>query len=45
MARRAVVLKGSRYSSDFKKLGVQPELARLNATVLWARLPDLGGAR
>jgi hypothetical protein len=41
VARRAVVLKGSRYSSDFKKLGVKPEPARPNATVLWAKL--LGG--
>lgn len=39
VARRAVVLKGSRYSSDFKKLGVRAEPARPNATVLWARLP------
>lgn len=39
VARRAVVLKGSRYSSDFKKLGVQPAPARPSATVLWAVLP------
>jgi 16S rRNA (guanine1516-N2)-methyltransferase len=38
VARRVVVLKGSRYSRDFKKLGVRPEPARPNATVLWARL-------
>jgi 16S rRNA (guanine1516-N2)-methyltransferase len=38
VARKAVILKGSRYSSDFKKLGVQPEPARPSATVLWARL-------
>lgn len=44
VARRAVVLKGSRYSSDFKKLGIRPEPARPNATVLWARLPGLGTA-
>jgi SAM-dependent methyltransferase len=43
VARRVVVLKGSRYSSDFKKLGIHPEPARPNATVLWARLPGLGG--
>lgn len=42
VARRAVVLKGSRYSSDFKKLGIRPEPARPNATVLWARLPGSG---
>ena len=39
VARRAVVIKGSRYSSDFKKLGIRPEPARPNATVLWAKLP------
>jgi SAM-dependent methyltransferase len=42
VARRVVVLKGSRYSSDFKKLGVRAEPARPNATVLWARLPGSG---
>ncbi|WP_224242786.1 class I SAM-dependent methyltransferase [Hyalangium gracile] len=44
VARRAVVIKGSRYSSDFKKLGLQPEPARPNATVLWARLPGFAGS-
>jgi predicted O-methyltransferase YrrM len=39
VARRVVVVKGSRYSSDFKKLGIRAEPARPNATVLWARLP------
>lgn len=39
VARRVVVLKGARYSSDFKKLGIRAEPARPNATVLWARLP------
>ncbi|QAT83231.1 Ribosomal RNA small subunit methyltransferase J [Corallococcus coralloides] len=42
VARRVVVLKGSRYSKDFKKLGITPEPARPNATVLWARLPGSG---
>ncbi|MDY7232496.1 class I SAM-dependent methyltransferase [Hyalangium rubrum] len=42
VARRAVLIKGSRYSSDFKKLGIQPEPARPNATVLWAKLPGEG---
>ncbi|GMU01204.1 class I SAM-dependent methyltransferase [Corallococcus caeni] len=42
VARRGVVLKGSRYSQDFKKLGITPEPARPNATVLWARLPGTG---
>ncbi|MBJ6761475.1 class I SAM-dependent methyltransferase [Myxococcaceae bacterium JPH2] len=44
VARRAVVLKGSRYSQDFKKLGIQPEPARPNATVLWAKLPGISAA-
>lgn len=39
VARRAVFLKGARYSSDFKKLGVTPAPARRSATVLWALLP------
>ena len=42
VARRVVVLKGSRYSKDFKRLGITPEPARPNATVLWARLPGSG---
>jgi 16S rRNA (guanine1516-N2)-methyltransferase len=42
VARRLVLLKGARYSSDFKKLGVTPEPARPNATVLWARVPGSG---
>ncbi|MDC0711186.1 class I SAM-dependent methyltransferase [Stigmatella sp. ncwal1] len=39
VARRVVVLKGSRYSSDFPKLGVQHEPVRPNGTILWAKLP------
>ena len=39
VARRAVVLKGSRYSSDFRKLGVAAAPARPSAKVLWAVLP------
>ncbi|MBE4748109.1 class I SAM-dependent methyltransferase [Corallococcus sp. ZKHCc1 1396] len=42
VARRAVVIKGSRYSRDFKKLGITPEPARPNATVLWAKVPGSG---
>lgn len=42
VARRLVLLKGARYSTDFKKLGVRPEPARPNATVLWARVPGRG---
>ncbi|MCC5691546.1 hypothetical protein, partial [Klebsiella pneumoniae] len=41
VARRAVVLKGARYSRDFKRLGVTPLPARPNATVLWARVAAL----
>lgn len=43
VARRAVIVKGSRYSTDFKKLGLTPEPHRRCATVLWAKLPGLGG--
>lgn len=39
VARRLVVVKGARYSSDFKKLGLKASPARPNATVVWARLP------
>ena len=39
VARRRVVVKGSRYSSDFKALGLLAAPARPNATVLWATLP------
>ena len=42
VARRAVVIKGSRYSSDFKKLDIKPQTPRHNATILWAVLPGLG---
>jgi 16S rRNA (guanine1516-N2)-methyltransferase len=38
VAKRVVVLKGSRYSRDFKKLGVVAEAPRRSATVLWAAL-------
>jgi len=41
VARKAVVIKASRYSSDLKKLGIRAEPARPGATVLWARLPAL----
>jgi 16S rRNA (guanine1516-N2)-methyltransferase len=42
VARKAVIIKGSRYSKDFKKLGLTPEPARPNATILWAKVPGLG---
>ncbi len=41
VARRVVLIKGSRYSTDFKKLGLEPLPARRSATVLWARLGPL----
>ena len=41
VARKAVLLKGSRYSSDLRELGIEPLPARPNATVVWARLPGL----
>lgn len=41
VARRCVVVKGSRYSSDFKKLDLRADPARPNATVVWATLPAL----
>ena len=39
VARRLVLVKGSRYSRDLKKLGLTPEPARPGATVLWAKVP------
>ncbi len=42
VARRSVVIKASRYSSDLKKLGLKAEPARPGATVLWAVLPAQG---
>jgi 16S rRNA (guanine1516-N2)-methyltransferase len=39
VARRWVVIKGSRYSKDFKKLGLVAEPRSLSRGVLWARLP------
>ena len=44
VARKAVLVKGSRYSSDLRKLGIEPMPARPNATVLWARLPGAQAA-
>ena len=38
-ARRWVVVKGSRYSKDFKKLGLVAEQRSLSRGVLWARVP------
>jgi 16S rRNA (guanine1516-N2)-methyltransferase len=39
VARRWVVVKGSRYSKDFKKLGLVAEDRSLSRGVLWARVP------
>lgn len=39
VARRWVVVKGSRYSKDFKKLGLVAESRSLSRGVLWARVP------
>jgi 16S rRNA (guanine1516-N2)-methyltransferase len=39
VARRWVVVKGSRYSDDLKKLGLTPEPGSRYAAVVWARLP------
>ena len=41
VARRWVVVKGSRYSKDFKKFGLVAEDRNLSRGVLWARLPAL----
>ncbi len=38
VARRWVVIKGSRYSQDLKKLGLRPEAPPRHATVVWARV-------
>jgi hypothetical protein len=38
VARRAVLVKGARYSDDFKKLGLTPAPMRRNATLVWAKL-------
>ncbi|MFZ5471893.1 MAG: class I SAM-dependent methyltransferase [Myxococcota bacterium] len=38
VARRWVLVKGSRYSADLKKLGLTPQPAARGATVVWARL-------
>lgn len=38
VARRAVVVKGARYSDDLKKLGVRPLAQNRYSAVAWARL-------
>jgi hypothetical protein len=37
VARRWVVIKGSRHSEDLKKLGLTPEPGSRYAEVVWAR--------
>lgn len=39
VARRWVLVKGSRYSQDLKKLGLLPLPASRSSTVVWARVP------
>jgi 16S rRNA (guanine1516-N2)-methyltransferase len=41
VARRVVLVKGSRYSTDLKSLGLQHVRARRAAAVVWARLAGL----
>lgn len=43
VARRWVVVKGSRYSDDLKKLGLTPEPSTRSADVIWGRAPGLDG--
>ena len=38
VARRAVIIKGARYSKDLSKLGLTPLPAPGHATVQWARV-------
>ncbi|MHB8876585.1 MAG: class I SAM-dependent methyltransferase [Myxococcaceae bacterium] len=38
VARRWVLIKAARYSTDLKKLGLRPEPGRRSATVVWARV-------
>ncbi len=42
VARRWVVVKGSRYSTDLKKLGLVPERASRSATTVFGRVAGLG---
>lgn len=44
VARRVVVVKAARYSTDLKKLGLKPEPATRTATVLWARVDGSASA-
>jgi hypothetical protein len=39
VARRWVVVKAARYSTDLKRLGLAHEPAPRTATVVWARVP------
>jgi|CXWL01.1.fsa_nt_gi hypothetical protein len=41
VARRCVLIKGSRYSDDFKKLGIEETRTSRIAKVMWARLEAL----
>ncbi len=44
VARRVVLVKGSRHSRDLRSLGLQPEPASRAASVVWARVPGEGRA-
>lgn len=41
VARRCVLIKASRYSTDLKKLGLSHEPTRPGATILWAKVSAL----
>jgi 16S rRNA (guanine1516-N2)-methyltransferase len=43
VARRAVVVKGARYSTDLRKLGLTPLPSTRTADVVWARVDKQGG--
>lgn len=43
VARRWVVVKGSRYSDDLKKLGLTPEPGTRSADVVWGRVSPRAG--
>jgi 16S rRNA (guanine1516-N2)-methyltransferase len=45
VARRCVLVKGSRYSQDFKKLGLVSATSSRSRKILWARVPSAHPAR
>jgi hypothetical protein len=42
VARRQVVVKGSRYSGDLSRLGLRPEPGSLHTSTVWGRVDGLG---